>query len=52
VSSFRSENPDAGLLGLLLLSNLCYFAAIIALIVLLAKSTDPEPNRYGEPPEA
>ena len=46
------EGPDLGLFGLIFLNNVIYIAMVIVLIVLLAKRSDPEINRYGPPPVA
>lgn len=41
---------DTRLFGLLFLNNLCYLAALGALILLLARSGKPGENRFGPEP--
>ena len=42
----RGGEPDIGLFLTIVLSNILFWAALLALIVLLAGAGDPEPNRY------
>ena len=42
--------PNFALFGLLFVNNLVYLGTLVALIVMLALPTQPQPNRYGEPP--
>jgi len=53
MDSFRAAQatqtqPAMGLFGLLFLNNALYMAALIALVLLLARRGTPGPNRYGE----
>jgi uncharacterized membrane protein YhaH (DUF805 family) len=40
------QQPDMGLFFSVFFSNLLYMASVLALIVLLAGPSDPQPNRY------
>jgi uncharacterized membrane protein YhaH (DUF805 family) len=51
VATFGTPRPDLGLFGLIFINNMIYMAALVILIVLLAKRTDPGVNRYGPPPQ-
>jgi uncharacterized membrane protein YhaH (DUF805 family) len=41
-----AEEPDIGLFFTIAVSNILFWAALLALVVLLAGASDPEPNPY------
>lgn len=48
--SFGSALPDMNSFYLIFASNLIYILTVIALIILLARRSDPQPNRYDHLP--
>ncbi|HEX6742120.1 MAG TPA: DUF805 domain-containing protein, partial [Sphingomicrobium sp.] len=45
-ATFASEHPDMGRFQEIFISNFIYIGTIVALIVMLARRSDPGPNRF------
>lgn len=50
--SFGSAHPNIDRFSQIFTSNLIYMLTLLALIVLLARRSDPQPNRYDAEPTA